>query len=328
MGRDSATRMTEGAPWRHILKFAVPVFLGQMFQQLYNVVDSLVVGNFLDANALAAVSSSSSLIFLMIGLFIGLFTGASVVIARYFGAGDNGRLERAVHTTVAFGAAAGVVMSLIGVTLSPVLLRWMGTPANVLPKSTLYFRIYFAGSVFSILYNTATGIHQAVGDAKYPLFLLIVSSLTNIVLDLLFVAVLHMDVDGAAFATILSQALSASLALRHLMKVRGPYRVRLRRVRFDGEMLRQILQMGIPSGVQNSIIAIANVIVQSSINVFGEMAMAGCGSYSKLEGFAFLPVTSFALALSTFVSQNLGAGKVKRARQGARFGIISSMLIA
>lgn len=328
MRHDSATRMTDGAPWRHILKFAVPIFLGQLFQQLYNVVDSLVVGNFLDENALAAVSSSGSLIFLMIGLFTGVFTGAGVVIARYFGAGDDARLERAVHTTVAFGATAGVVMSLIGVVVSPILLNWMGTPASVLPNSLMYFRIYFCGSVFSILYNTASGIHQAVGDAKYPLLLLVISSVTNIVLDLLFVAVLGMGVDGAALATVISQALAAGMALRHLMVVSGPYRLRMKKICFDGDMLRQILQMGIPSGIQNSIIAIANVIVQSSINFYGEMAMAGCGSYSKIEGFAFLPVTSFAMALSTFVGQNLGAGLPDRAKKGARFGIVSGVIIA
>lgn len=325
---ERATLMTEGSVWRHIVRFAMPVFWGNLFQQLYNVVNSLVVGNFLGSDALAAVGSSGSLIFLLVGLFSGIFTGASVVISRYFGAHDEGNMRVAIHTTVAFGLAAGVVLSVSGVFLTPAILRWMGTPESVLPNSIVYFRIYFSGVIFVVLYNTATGIFQAVGDSRHPLYYLIVSSSLNVVLDLLFVAGLGMGVDGAALATVLSQAASAVLGLRRLMNTTGAYRVWPRKVRFNLPMLRQVLTMGIPSGIQNSIIAIANVVVQSSINLYGAMAVAGCGAYSKIEGFGFLPISSFALALATFIGQNLGAKEYERARRGARFGVLASLLLS
>lgn len=325
---ERATLMTEGSVWRHIVRFAMPVFWGNLFQQLYNVVDSLVVGNFLGSDALAAVGSSGSLIFLLVGLFSGIFTGASVVISRYFGAHDEGNMRVAIHTTVAFGLAAGVVLSVAGVFLTPAILRWMGTPESVLPNSIVYFRIYFSGVIFVVLYNTATGIFQAVGDSRHPLYYLIVSSSLNVVLDLLFVAGLGMGVDGAALATVLSQAASAVLGLRRLMNTTGAYRVWPRKVRFNLPLLRQVLTMGIPSGIQNSIIAIANVVVQSSINLYGAMAVAGCGAYSKIEGFGFLPISSFALALATFIGQNLGAKEYERARRGARFGVLASLLLS
>lgn len=326
--QERSTLMTEGSAWRHIVRFALPIFWGNLFQQLYNVVDSLVVGNFLGSDALAAVGSSGSLVFLLVGLFSGIFTGASVVISRYFGARDEANMRVAVHTTVAFGLIAGVTMTAIGTWLTPHMLQWMGTPPSVLPNSILYFRIYFSGVIFVVLYNTSNGIFQAVGDSRHPLYYLILSSMTNVVLDLLFVAVLHMGVDGAALATVISQAVSAFLGFRRLMRTTGPYRVFPRKVRISAPMLRRVLTMGIPSGVQNSIIAIANVIVQSSINLYGATAVAGCGSYAKIEGFAFLPITSFALALSTFVGQNLGAKQYARAREGARFGITAALVLA
>lgn len=326
--QDRATLMTEGSVWRHIVRFALPVFWGNLFQQLYNVVDSLVVGNFLGGDALAAVGSSSSLIFLLVGLFSGVFTGASVVISRFYGARDEASVRDAVHTTVAFGLVSGVVITIAGVLLTPRLLVWMDTPASVLPNSILYFRIYFSGVIFVILYNTAAGIFQAVGDSRHPLYYLILSSFINVALDLLFVAGFGMGVDGAALATVISQAVSAGLGFYRLCRATGPYRVWPKKVRFHGPLLRQLLTLGIPSGLQNSIIAIANVVVQSSINLYGATAMAGCGSYSKIEGFAFLPINSFALALSTFIGQNLGAREYARARRGARFGIVCCMLMA
>ena len=326
--QERATLMTEGSVWRHIVGFALPVFWGNLFQQLYNVVDSLVVGNFLGSDALAAVGSSSHLIFLLVGLFSGIFTGASVVISRYYGARDDANVRLAVHTTVAFGLAAGVVITIAGVLLTPHLLIWMGTPESVLPNSILYFRIYFGGVIFVILYNTAAGIFQAVGDSRHPLYYLIVSSVVNVVLDLLFVAGFGMGVDGAALATVISQAVSAVLGFWRLCRTTGTYRVWLGKVRFHGRTLPQLLTLGIPSGLQNSIIAIANVVVQSSINLYGAMAMAGCGSYSKIEGFGFLPINSFALALATFIGQNLGAKQYDRARRGARFGILCCLLMA
>lgn len=328
MQHERSSLMTDGSVWRHLLRFALPIFWGNLFQQLYNVVDSLVVGNYLGSDALAAVGSSGSLIFLLVGLFSGIFTGASVVISRYFGARDETGMRVAIHTTVAFGLAAGVIITIAGTIFTPHMLIWMGTPETVLPNSVLYFRTYFSGVVFVVLYNTAAGIFQAVGDSRHPLYFLIVSSITNVLLDLLFVAVLGMGVEGAALATVISQAASACLGFWRLTHTTGPYRVWPKKVRFNWPMLKQVLTLGIPSGVQNAIIAIANVVVQSSINLYGAMAVAGCGAYSKIEGFGFLPINAFALALATFIGQNLGAKEYARARRGARYGILACVLLA
>ncbi|MBM6937701.1 MATE family efflux transporter [Pseudoflavonifractor phocaeensis] len=320
--------MTRGPIWQRIVFFAVPLFFGNLFQQLYNTADSLIVGKFLGDTALAAVSSSGSLILLLVGFFNGISAGGGVVVARYYGAGDRLRMGRTIHTMVAFGLAAGAALTVIGVLLAPQILILMGTPADVLPQSTAYFRIYFLGSVAFVLYNVFVGILQAVGDSRHPLLYLVVSSLVNVVLDLLFVAGFHWGVWSAALATVISQCVSALLCLIHLLRAKGPERLSLRSVGFDATVFRQVLSNGLPAGVQTSIISLANVVVQSNINAFGSAAMAGCGAYSKVEGFGFLPITCFSLALSTFISQNLGAGETERARKGAKFGVICSVVIA
>ena len=325
---DSATLMTEGSIWKKITFFAVPIFLGNLFQQMYNTADSLIVGNFLGSNALAAVSSSGNLIYLMIGFFNGIALGAGVVIARYFGARDQENVEKAVHTTVAFGIVASIVLTIVGVFFAPQILVWMQTPANVMPESTEYFRGYFMGSAGFVMYNMFVGILQAVGDSKHPLYYLILSSIINVVLDIVFITVFDMGVGGAAFATDISQVVSAVLCMIQLMRSKAEYRLNLRKIRFEWDIFKQVIQFGLPSGFQNSIIAIANVVVQSNINSFGEMAMAGCGAYSKIEGFGFLPITSFTMALTTFVSQNLGAKNYERTKKGARFGIACAMILA
>ena len=320
--------MTEGSIEKHLISFAVPLFLGNLFQQLYNTADSLIVGNFLGSEALASVSSSSNLIFLMIGFFNGIAVGAGVVIARAFGAGDKKALHTAIHTTIAFGLVAGVVLTLLGVLLAPQILVWMGTPESILAGSVSYFRIYFLGSVPFVLYNICVGILQSVGDSRHPLYYLMVSSVVNILLDLLLVAGFKMGVGSAAAATAISQLVSAALCFVRLCRTDDVYRVTLRDIRFDIPMLGKIIRNGLPAGCQNSIIAFANVIVQTNINAFGEIAVAGQGVYAKIEGFGFLPITCFAMALTTFISQNLGAGEYDRAKKGARFGILCSMAIA
>lgn len=320
--------MTQGPIWKRITYFALPILLGNLFQQMYNTADSLIVGNFLGKNALAAVSSTGSLIFMLIGFLSGIAIGAGVVISRYFGGNKLEEMSQAVHTTVAFGLVAGVVMTAVGVGLSPQILRWMDTPENVMYNSQLYLSIYFMGSLGSVMYNVCVGIMQAVGDSRHPLYYLIVSSVVNVVLDLFFIAVLGMGVDGAAWATIIAQYVSAIMCLWRLLRVKDSYRVELRRIRFHWDMLKRVVRFGLPSGVQNSIIAIANVVVQSNINHFGDAAMAGVGAYSKIEGFGFLPITSFTMAMTTFVGQNLGAGQIERTKRGARFGTITSVLLA
>ena len=320
--------LTEGPIWRSILLFALPVFLGNVFQQLYNAFDAWCVGNYIGDDALAAVTSSGSLIFMMVSFFNGVAMGAGVVIARAFGAKQYDTMSKAIHTAIAFGLVTGTLLTVAGVTLTPIILQWMGTPAEVLPQSIEYFRYYFCGAIFTVMYNIFVGILHAVGDSRHPLYYLIFSTFVNIVLDMLFVAGLGLGVGSAAVATTISQGISALLCILHMLRVDAPYRVSLNKIRFHKESLVQIVRYGLPSGVQNSVIALANVVVQSNINSFGKAAMAGCGSYSKLEGFAFLPVTCFTQALSTFVGQNLGAGKHDRVKKGVAFGVVCSCSIA
>jgi len=291
-------------------------------------VDAYVVGKYLDNNALAAVTSSGSLIFMLVGFFNGIAMGAGVVIAKYFGAKEYQSLNLAVHTDIAFGITAGAVLTALGVGFTPTILRWMSTPVDVLPYSISYFRFYFSGIIFIVLYNICVGILQAVGDSRHPLYYLIASSLINVALDFLFVGAFHWGVWSAAFATSISQGISMFMCLRRLAKYDTPYKLSFRKIRFHIPTLKNVIRFGLPSGVQNSIIAFANLVVQSNINQFGELAMAGCGSYAKVEGFAFLPITCFAMAMSTFVGQNLGAKQYDRVKKGIRFGILCSVTLA
>jgi putative MATE family efflux protein len=325
---EKGTKLLNGSIWKGIVSFAIPLFLGNLFQQLYNTADSLIVGNFLGSDALAAVSSSGSLIFLMVGFFNGIAVGAGVVISKYFGAKDYEGLKRAVHTDVAFGLVAGLLLTAVGIFLAPQILVLMGTPESVLPNSIIYFRVYFAGSLAFVMYNIVMGILQAVGDSRHPLYYLIFSSIINIVLDLILVGGFRLGVGAAAFATAVSQAASALLCFWRLVRIKDVYQVRIREIRFHKEMLSQIISLGLPSGMQNSIISFANIIVQTNINKFGVMAVAGCGVYSKIEGFAFLPITCFAMSLTTFIGQNLGARQYDRAKKGAYFGIACSVTLA
>ena len=322
------TKLLEGSIWKGIVSFAIPIFLGNLFQQLYNTVDSLIVGKFLGSEALAAVTSSGSLIFLMVGFFNGIAMGAGVVISKYFGAKDYDNLKKAVHTDVAFGLVAGGLLTMIGLILAPQMLQWMGTPAEVLPNSIAYFRTYFMGSLAFVMYNIVMGILQAVGDSKHPLYYLIFSSIVNVALDLLFVGVFKWGIASAALATVISQATSAFLCFIRLVRTKDVYQVHIREICFHAPLLKQIIQIGLPTGMQNSIIAIANVVVQSNINAFGVVAVAGSGVYSKIEGFVFLPITCFSMSLTTFIGQNLGAKQFDRAKKGARFGVICSIILA
>lgn len=320
--------MTRGTPWKLIISFALPVFLSQVFQQLYNTIDSLIVGKELGTAALAAVSSSGTLIFLMISFFIGSSMGAGIVISRYFGAKDYDKVSRAVHTNLALGITSGVILTVIGVVFTPTFLRWMDTDPEVMPEAITYFRYYFAGALAIVLYNTCKGIMNALGDSKRPLYYLIFSSVLNVVLDILFIAVFKWGVWAAAVATTISQAASAVLCLIQLFKKGTIYQIKLKQIGFDGEMLKEILRYGLPAGIQNSVIGLANVIVQSNINSFGKVATAAYGTHAKIEGFAFLPINSFAMAMTTFIGQNLGAGEHERAKRGSRFGIATAVLLA
>ncbi len=324
----SSNTLTEGPIAKKLILFAIPMFLGNLFQQLYNTADSLIVGNFLGSASLAAVTSTGSLIFLIVGFFNGTAMGAGVVISRFFGAKDYDKVRKAIHTDLAFGLVCGGIMTIVGVVFAPQILALMGTPDEVFAQAVWYIRIYFLGSISFVLYNVCMGILQAVGDSRHPLYYLIISSIVNIVMDILFNGVLRLGVAYAALATILSQTLSVVLCMRRLMITQDIYQVHVQEIRFDPQIIKQIIQIGLPSGLQNSIISIANVVVQSNINAFGSDAMAGCGSYSKIEGFGFLPITCFAMALTTFIGQNLGARQYARAKKGALFGVLCSITVA
>lgn len=318
--------MTEGVIWKEILLFSIPLLLGNLFQQLYNAVDSVVVGNYIGAQALAAVGSSAPVINLLVSFFMGLAVGAGVIISRYFGARKKEELHIAVHTSLALTFAAGLVMTLIGVLISPYVLQWVGTPSDVMESSMLYLRIYFLGILSVMVYNMGSGILRAVGDSRNPLYFLIVSSVTNIILDMLFVIVFHMGIAGVGWATLIAQTISAVLTMLLLMRTKEEYQVKLKHIRFHKHMLYEIVRLGLPSGMQNAIVSFSNVIVQSNINAFGSLAMAGCGSYTKIDGFAILPVMSYSMALTTFTGQNMGAKKYDRVKQGAKTGILMSVI--
>lgn len=322
------TSLLEGSIWKGMTVFALPILLGQIFQQLYNTADAWIVGRYLSDAEYAAVTSTASLVFLLVGFFGGIAVGAGVVIARYFGANEIHKLRLSVHTTVVFGVAAGLFLTAFGIIFTPWMLRIMGTPKEVMPYSISYFRFYFAGALGIVLYNLCMGILRAVGDSTHPLYYLIFSSLVNIALDFLFVGGFGWGVWSAALATAISQFVSVILCLYRLFRYKTSYQLKMRELRFHFPMLWEVIRYGLPSGVQNSIIAFANVIVQTNINSFGQDTIAGCGTYAKLEGFAFLPITCFTMALTTFVSQNLGAKQYDRAKAGTRFGIICCVVMA
>lgn len=320
--------MSKGSIYKNIILFAIPLFLSNLFQQLYNAVDSLIVGNFVGKNALAAVSSSGNLIFLFISFFVGTASGIGVLVGKYYGQQDYDSLRKTIHTGFAFGLVCSALLTILGVTLAPVLLKLMKTDAEVLPESIKYFQTYFMGAIGMVMYNVCAGTLNALGNSKRTFYYLVFSSILNVALDLLFVAIFKMGVAGAALATIISQISSCILCLIFLMKKGTIYQLNLNEIKFHSRYLKEIIRFGLPAGVQNSVIAIANVFVQSNINTFGNDAMAGCGTYSKLEGFAFLPINSFNMAITTFVSQNLGAKEYQRAKIGSRFGILCACVLS
>lgn len=308
--------MIEGNIAKQLFFFSIPLILGNLLQQLYNTADSIVVGNFVGSNALAAVGSGTVLINLIIAFSQGTAVGAGVVIAQYIGAKHKEKLSEAVHTSVAIALIIGAALSLFGVLFSKTLLIWMKTPKEVLSESVVYLRIYFAGLIFNVIYNMAAGIMNAAGNSKRSLRYLAYASVTNIILDLLFVGLLKMGIMGAALATDISQLLSGILSMLFLMRVNEDYKVTLKKIKLHKESAKKIIRVGLPTGLQNTVISISNVLVQSGINGFGATAMAGFGAYLKVDGFNILPVLSFSMAATTFVGQNYGAGKIDRVKKG------------
>lgn len=323
-----ANSLLEGPIAKGIIRFAIPVFLGQLLQQLYNLADAWVVGNFADNDAFAAVSSIGSMTFLIIGFFGGIAAGGGIVISRHFGAGDETKVEQAIHTNFLFGLLASVCATVLGLLLAPQILTLMKTPAEVMPHALSYLRIFFAGVSSLIMYNICMGIMRSLGDSVRPLYYLALSSAVNVVLDLLFVAVLQLGVAGAAIATVAAQTLSVVLCIVRMCKQKDYTRLDFRKIRFHGDMLRQVAHQGFPMGIQNSVISVGNMVIQSNINAFGAYAMSGYGAYARIEGFVFLPIMCMSMALPTFVSQNLGARQAARAKKGAMFGILFGMVLA
>ena len=317
--------MTEGSIPRKILFFAFPLFLGNLFQQLYNTVDSIVVGNFVSKTALAAVGSTDNIINTIIGFFSGLATGAGVVISHSFGSGDKKALHRAVHTTITLTFVLSIFFTIAGLLLAPLFLKLMATPEDVLPEASAYLRIYFAGVSGLMVYNMGSGILRAVGDSRRPLYILILCAVTNIVLDLAFVVYLGAGVEGVAYATIISQWISAILVLVILTKEQSDYRLVWKDLRIDKRTTLSILRIGFPAGLQMAITSFSNVFVQSYINQFGSSCMAGWTTYGKLDKFCLLPIQSLGLSITTFVGQNLGAKKMERARKGTAYAVILSI---
>ncbi len=311
-----STVMTEGSIWKKILFFSIPLILGNLFQQLYNTVDSIIVGNYIGSEALAAVGSSGSLINLLIGFCIGASAGAGVVIAQFYGAQDREGVRKAVHTTIAIAIVAGAVLTVVGIVATPILLKAMGTPQEVFDQASIYLKVYFGGVLFSVVYNMSAGILNAVGNSKRSLVYLMIAATSNIFLDLLFVVVLKMGIVGAAFATDISQLLSCIFIILFLVRSEDVYRVKLKDIRCYDNLLGKILKIGLPTGVQNIVISLSNVIVQSSVNSFGAVAMAGFAAYIKVDGFNILPVLSFSMAATTFIGQNVGAGRLDRVKKG------------
>lgn len=292
------------------------MILGNLFQQLYNTVDSIIVGNYIGSEALAAVGSSGSLINLLIGFCIGASAGAGVVIAQFYGAQDREGVRKAVHTTIAIAIAAGAVLTVVGIVATPILLKAMGTPQEVFDQASIYLKVYFGGILFSVVYNMSAGILNAVGNSKRSLVYLMIAATSNIFLDLLFVVVLKMGIVGVAIATDISQLLSCIFIILFLVRSEDVYRVKLKDIRCYDNLLGKILKIGLPTGVQNIVISLSNVIVQSSVNSFGAVAMAGFAAYIKVDGFNILPVLSFSMAATTFVGQNVGAGRLDRVKKG------------
>ena len=308
--------MTDGNIWKLLIIFSIPLILGNLLQQMYNTADSIIVGNFVGSNGLAAVGSGTALINLIIAFSQGAAVGAGVIVSQNLGARDKQKTKLAVHTAMCIAIILGVILSAIGVIFSRDLLVWMKTPKSVLKDSMLYLQIYCGGLIFNVIYNMATGILNAAGNSKRPLIYLAIASVTNIILDLVFIKELKWGVKGAAIATDISQALSCVLAVGYLLRVNSDYKLIVKELKIYGNTAKQIIRVGLPTAIQNMVISFSNVLVQSSVNSYGATAMAGYAAYLKIDGFNILPVLSISMAVTTFTGQNVGAKKPDRIKKG------------
>lgn len=310
------TMMTEGSVVKNILFFSVPLILGNLLQQLYNTVDSIIVGNYVGSNALAAIGSSTSLVYLLIAFSQGVSVGAGVVISQRLGQKNKEGVQTSVHTALALAGILGIILTVGGILFSKEILLWMNTPEEFLTDAVTYLRLYSAGMVFNVVYNMAAGILNAAGNSRRSLGYLAIASVTNLILDLVFIVGMKTGIAGAAIATNIGQMISCVLAIWFLVRAQTDYKVYLNKIKIHKSTAGLIIKIGLPTGFQNMVISLSNILVQSSVNSFGANAMAGFGAYMKVDGFNVLPVTSFGMAATTFVGQNFGAGKTERVKRG------------
>ena len=308
--------MTEGGIFKNLLFFATPLILGNLLQQMYNAVESIIVGNYVGSNALAAVGAGASLIYLLIAFSLGASVGAGVIVSQYLGAKEKEGVHKAVHTAMTISIILGLILTAGGILFSRKLLVMMNTPAEILDDAACYLRIYSYGLIFNVVYNMAAGILNAAGNSRRSLMYLAAAAVVNIFMDLLLIAGLKIGVAGAAIATNFSQAISCILALWFLFRVPADYRISLKSLRIHKAMALRIIQIGLPTGIQNMVISFSNILIQASINQYGAMAVAGFSAYLKIDGFNILPVLSFSMAITTFIGQNYGAGKYDRMKKG------------
>ena len=310
--------IVEGVIWKQLLLFFFPILIGSFFQQLYNTVDTIIVGQYVGKEALAGVGATGNVINLWLGFFIGLAGGASVIISHFYGARDDDSLSKAVHTSMALSIAGGIVIMLIGLATAKVSLEILDVAEEVMDEAMTYIIVFYCGMVATVIYNVGTGILRAVGDSKRPLYILIACCVVNIVLDLLFVVAFHWDVFGVALATVLSQVVSAVLIMAILMRTHEGYRVELKKIRFHGSMLRRIMRLGLPTGMQSVLYTISNLVIQAAVNAFGTDAMASWSAISRVDGFVWMIMGAFGISVTTFVGQNYGAGRYDRVLRGTR----------
>ena len=320
------TNMTEGSISRHLIDFAMPLLIGNIFQQLYNTVDTWVVGNYVSNEAFSAVGTVGPIINMLIGIFMGLSSGAGVVISQYYGARRDQEVSDTVHTSMMMTLILAVVFTFLGIFIAPVMLHMMKTPDNVFPESLAYLRIYFGGIVGLMVYNMGAGILRAVGDSQRPFYFLIVSAVINTILDLVFVLAFHMGVEGVAWATVIAQVVSAILTMYVLMRAHSSIRVNLSQLKIHMAEMKKIIRVGIPAAIQMAITSFSNIFVQSYINYFGADCMSGWTAYAKIDQLILLPMQSLALSSTTFVGQNLGANLPERAAKGIRVSLLLSVI--
>lgn len=326
--RSGEVNLTEGSILQGLVIFSIPLLLSSLLQQFYNTADLMIVGKFAGKNPMAAVGASGALSNLLIGLFLGLTTGASVVVAQVYGKGDRKEIQDAVHTSYAIAIVGGIIISIIGVLVAPTILGFLNTPDEILTHAVVYMRILFLGMTPILVFNMGSGILRSIGDSRRPFNFLCVAAAINIILDLVFVIIFKLSVLGVGIATLIAQTVSAILVTYNLMKSEREFKLDLKKIKFHKDIMVRIFQIGIPTGIQSSVISFSNVIIQSKVNLFGASAIAGYAAQERLDGFIFMSLNALSLAATTFSGQNIGAGKVDRLKSGVRLSIALSLIVS